>query len=171
MDLSSFTADYPYPKITLANKDPEIAQMMLNNCADNTSEMSSVALYFYDQIVTENEPNVSKAFKDIMETEWKHLTLFADLAFQAGADPRLWTVIVSGTQRRLDYWNPSRLPYSQDKKTLLNNALALERASIEKYENQTRTIKNETLMLVMRRVLLDEQLHIEMFRALLGEKL
>jgi bacterioferritin len=67
------------------------------------------------------------------------------------------------------YWNPARVNYARNHKILLQNALALERAVIVKYERQTREIRDEAVLLALRRILLDEQLHVEMFRTLLAE--
>jgi bacterioferritin len=170
MNITDFNADFPYPEIRLEKKDPQIAQFMLSDLADPVGEASSVVLYLFDTIVLHDDDEFSKVFKNIYQTEMIHAEIFADLAYQAGAEPRLWSTGATGkTQRNLSYWSPGRVAYATDKKTIVRNAIALERASIEKYETQISLAKNDTLSLILRRILLDEQLHIEMFNALLNK--
>jgi bacterioferritin len=169
MDLAEFRAGHPYPKPEVAAKNQTYARLMLNNCADRDSEMSSVALYFYDCVVTKDTPLLSDAFAQITRAEEEHLRLFAELAFLSGADPRLWEVLSLPQGRTMRYWSAARLPYALNQKIMLQNAMALERAAVRKYERQLQEIKDEGILTVLRRVLLDEHLHLNLFRALLEE--
>ena len=165
-DFTSLSADYPYPAIKVQAKNPNYARMMLSNIGDQNSEASSAALYLYDQIITAGEPEISGAFRLVRQAEEKHLELFCDVAFQLGADPRLWAVTGTNAQP-MKYWSPQQLCYTANTKALLQNALALERATIAKYERQTQEIKDDAILLLLRRVLVDESMHVEIFRNLL----
>jgi bacterioferritin len=169
MDLSAFNADYPYPDVKPEAKNAAYAREMLANCSDSTSEMTSYALYMYDWIITQENGTLSQAFGQVKDVERKHLEIFGNLAFQLGADPRLWAAVATPQTRRMCYWNPARINYAYNQKILLQNALALERATVTKYERQTREIRDDAILLVLRRILLDEQLHVELFRSLLAE--
>ncbi|MDR1464663.1 MAG: rubrerythrin family protein [Oscillospiraceae bacterium] len=168
MNLREFHSDHPYPETTVAGKNPAYARAMLSNCAGRNSEMSAVALYFYDHIITERDALLSSAFRAIMKVEMVHLELFEKLALHLGADPRLWEA-QTVPQPRMNYWSPARLPYATNRKLILQNALAAERAAIAIYERQQKEIQDEGVVNVLRRVLLDEQLHVELFRALLEQ--
>jgi bacterioferritin len=176
-NLSEYLAELPYPDIQIETKNPVYARMMLSNLGDANSETSSFALYLYDHVVTAAQPEISETFRLIMEAEARHMRMFSHAAFQLGANPRLWTVpgplrnpqaSRGGMSQAAQYWSASQLHYSLDTRVLLNNALALERATIEKYESQAREIKDDALLLMLRRVLLDESMHVEMFRSLMG---
>ena len=169
MDLTAFSNNLPYPAIKVQAKNPNYARIMLCNIGDQNSEASSAALYLYDQVITSAEPEVSQAFKAVKESEEKHLELFCDLAFQLGADPRLWAVTGTPAQP-MRYWSPQQLCYTSNTKALLQNALALERATIAKYERQTQEIKDDAILLLLRRILVDESMHVEVFRLLLAQQ-
>ncbi|MDR0532066.1 MAG: ferritin-like domain-containing protein [Oscillospiraceae bacterium] len=168
MDLATYRADFPYPAIRVLQKNPNYARIMLSNVGEQSSEASSVALYLYDQIITVNEPEISQAFALVKQTEQKHLEMFCDVAYQLGADPRLWAVTGTVSQP-MRYWSPSQLSYTANTKSLLQNALALERATIARYERQTQEIKDDAILLLLRRVLVDESMHVEIFRGLLAD--
>lgn len=168
MDLATYRADFPYPAIRVQAKNPNYARIMLCNVGDQSSEASSVALYLYDQIITAAEPEITQAFSLVRQNEEKHLELFCDVAFQLGADPRLWAVTGTASQP-MRYWSPGQLAYTANTKALLQNALALERATIAKYERQTQEIKDDAILLLLRRILVDESMHVEIFRHLLAD--
>ncbi len=168
LQLPAYYTDVPYPVLRVEAKHPAYARIMLGNIGEQSSEASAYALYLYDHIITAAEPEISEAFRAVMEAEKKHLELFSNAAFQLGADPRLWSV--TGTaQQPMRYWSPGQLSYTANTKALLQNALALERATIAKYERQTQEIKDDSILLLLRRILLDESLHVEIFRALLDQ--
>ena len=165
-DFTTLSAEYPYPAIKVQAKNPNYARMMLSNIGDQNSEASCAALYLYDQIITAGEPEISEAFRLAKQAEEKHLELFCGVAFQLGADPRLWAVTGANAQP-MRYWSPQQLCYTANTKALLQNALALERAAIAKYERQTQEIKDDAILLLLRRILVDESMHVEIFRNLL----
>ena len=160
--------DFPYPAIRVEAKNPAYARMMLSNIGEQSSEMSSYALYLYNYTITVSEPEISESFRAVMDAERKHLELFCNAAFQLGADPRLWAVTGNAAQP-MRYWSPAQLTYTANTKALLQNALALERATIAKYERQTQEIRDDGLLFLLRRILLDESMHVEIFRALLAD--
>ncbi|MDR2525744.1 MAG: rubrerythrin family protein [Oscillospiraceae bacterium] len=164
-EFSAFNADYPYPEVTPNGKNAAHARALLHNCAGEASEATSAMLYMYDGIVLEKNAEIARAFRQITATERKHLELFAALAFALGADPRLWTAAQGG----LRYWTPRSIPYTVAPRRALENALALEYVTIARYERQAREIRDEGVQLLLRRVLLDEQLHVELFRSLLAK--
>jgi bacterioferritin len=168
MDLAMYRADFPYPAIKVQTKNPNYARIMLSNVGDQNSEASSVALYLYDQIITAGQPEISQTFAAVKQTEAKHLELFCDMAYQLGADPRLWAVSGNAAQP-MRYWSPAQLSYTPNPRALLQNALALERATIAKYEHQTQEVKDDAILLLLRRILVDESMHVELFRHLLAE--
>ena len=163
--LTSLT-QLPYPNLRVESKNPGYARTMLGNIGDQASEMSAYALYLYNQTITRAEPELAGAFRAVAETERRHLELLSDAAFQLGADPRLWAVTGNAAQP-MRWWSPGLLSYTANTRAMLQNALALERATIAKYERQTQEIRDDGILLLLRRILLDESMHVEIFRSLL----
>jgi bacterioferritin len=165
VSLAEYRMDLPYPALTVQRKNAAYARLILSNVGDVTSETTSVALYLYDSVVTMGNEDVSLAFSQVMRTEAHHLELFSRCALLLGADPRLWS---ASAQPPLQYWTPAKLPYTPVFRQLLQNALALEQATIAKYERQLLQIADPGVQALLRRVLLDETMHAELFRQLMG---
>lgn len=80
----------PYPPVQAVGKNRRYAEAMLDNVGGSNSEMSAVAVYVYDHLVTAELPEVADAFRGIGAVEMRHLEIFGTLARQMGEDPRLW---------------------------------------------------------------------------------
>ncbi|MCL2495647.1 MAG: ferritin-like domain-containing protein [Oscillospiraceae bacterium] len=165
-DFLNGLAGFPYPPVRVEAKNPAYARIMLGNIGDQNSETSSFALYLYNQVITSNDPELSAAFRAVAETERRHLELLSQMAFQLGADPRMWAVTGNAAQP-MRWWSPGLLTYTANTRSMLQNALALERATIAKYERQAQEIRDDGVLLLLRRILLDESMHVEVFRSLL----
>ena len=164
-ELLTALAGLPYPAVRVQAKNPAYARVMLGNLGEQSSETSSYALYLYNKTIAA-EPALAEAFRAVAETERKHLELLTDAAFQLGADPRLWAVTGNAAQP-MRWWSPGLLTYTANTRSMLQNALALERATIAKYERQAQEIRDDGVLLLLRRILLDESMHVEVFRSLL----
>ena len=166
-DYLAALTQLPYPPVRAQAKNPAYARMMLGNLGDQSSETSSYALYLYNRTITAADPALSEVFRAVMDVERKHLEMLSEAAFQLGADPRMWAVTGSAAQP-MRYWSPGLLSYTANSRAMLQNALALERAAIAKYERQVQEIRDDGILLLLRRILLDESMHVELFRALLA---
>jgi len=166
-DFLATLTSFPYPAVRAEAKNPAYARIMLGNIGDQNSETTSFALYLYNQTITQAEPELTAAFQAVAEVERKHLELLSLAAFQLGADPRMWAV-TGNVSQPMRYWSPGLLTYTANPRAMLQNALALERATIAKYERQTQEIRDDGVLLLLRRILLDESMHVEIFRALLA---
>ena len=165
-NFTSFSAPDPWPPVRVERPNPRYAAEMLSNIGACDSEMTAAALYFYNStVLSDAEPEFSGIFHRISIVEMRHLEIFARLAHLLGADPRLW----SFHNDRLCYWSPACSRYPTQMTALLQNALALEQETILKYRQQAARICDACLADLLNRVILDEQLHLEIFRQMLAE--
>lgn len=153
----------PYPPIQVEGPNPRYAKEILGNIGGVDSEMSAAALYFYDQLVTGEYPELSQAFQRICIEEMRHLEIFCRIATQLGADPRLW----ERAGRRPRYWSPKDLHYSRKPRKILMNALMSEHLTIDKYTRQAKLIHDESIVQNLRRIIDDEKAHIQLLTGLL----
>lgn len=160
--ISVCRAQEPYPEVRAQGRNQRYAQAMLSNLAGDVSEMSAVGRYFYDHLVTAGIPEVAAAFQEISVVEMRHLNIFGTLAQQLGADPRLWCI----RRGRRTWWSPGDLQYTRNLGPLMHMAIQSERATIQKYEGQLRWIRDENIAANLRRILQDEQLHVELLTCL-----
>jgi len=156
----------PYPPVRTEGKNPAYAQLMLSDMGGLTSEMTAVSLYVYNMFITSADVELSAIYHDIAMIEMRHLEIFGKLAFELGADPRLW----ERQNRAMVYWSPSCTYYPAEPKAMLKNSLRSELSAIEKYERQKCEIKDRFIVDILERILLDERLHADMFKALLAKR-
>ena len=166
MDLRklSYSDSAPYPDIKVCGQNYRYAGWMLDNLGGSNSEMSAVSLYLYNNLVTGcDSEDISTIFHNISIVEMHHLEIFGKLALQLGEDPRLWTRCRS----RKIYWTPGYNQYPTELSPLVHNALSGELAAIEKYENQICSIDDPFIVENLKRIVEDEQIHVNLFREMI----
>jgi bacterioferritin len=163
MKITFTPVSLPYPEIEITEPDRDYAFEILDNIGGANSEMSAIGLYFYNQLITEEYNDISSSFRTVSMQEMHHLNIFGKIAYEFGANPRLWTL----KRGQMVYWSPSYNTYSINLKELLLNAIYGEEAAIQKYESQRILIKNRSVKDTLSRIILDEQSHIDLFHQLM----
>lgn len=153
---TEFQSSEPYPPIDCSIKNSMYARIMLDNMAGNRSEMSAISLYTYNQLITDEHKEIAEMFHKISIVEMHHLYIFGTLAKQLGADPRLWT----SRHNRAVYWSPGFNQYPKALPQLIEHSLQEERFAVEKYTKQLNVIKDEVIIRNLKRIILDEELHV-----------
>ena len=153
---TEFQASEPYPPIDCSIKNSMYARIMLDNMAGNRSEMSAISLYTYNQLITDEYKEIAEIFHKISIVEMHHLYIFGTLARQLGADPRLWT----SRHNRAVYWSPGFNQYPKALPQLIEHSLQEEQFAVEKYTKQINEIKDEVIIHNLKRIILDEELHV-----------
>jgi bacterioferritin len=155
----------PYPALRIQGPSPVCVQAMLENIGSCHSEMTAIALYLYDSVLTrERWPKIAEYFHHIMIVEMRHLELFCQAAQLLGADPRLWSNAGGAS-----YWNASCCSYRKDLPALLNAAAAGESQTIAQYRRQAEQLPDPNICELLKRILLDEEKHLVIFRRLYQE--
>lgn len=164
--FSCFSDASPYPPLKVERQNLTYAREMLLNIGSCDSEMSAVASYRYNStILWERQPEIAQIFHKISMVEMRHLNSFTRLAFLLGCDPRLWT----DSGRRPCYWSPACISYPARLEVILKNALQGEKNAIAAYRRQAEFICDAYVTDVLNRVILDEQIHCQIFTELLSE--
>lgn len=156
----SAAVNLPYPAIKPESKNYRYALEMLSNVGGSNSEMTAVSLYFYNSVILDPTYALfAKCFHDISIVEMHHMDMFADLAFKMGADPRLW----SKCNNKMVYWTPGYNQYPREIRSLIVNSIKGEEAAIQKYKCQAEFIRDDNIVKILNRIILDEERHIEIF--------
>ena len=154
MELPKCQSNLPYPPIKPECKNPMYAHAMLSNIGSANSEMTAISLYIYNRFVTAQKDDIAQIFHKISVVEMHHLNIFGTLAVQLN--------------RRMVYWTPQYNHYPTELKPLLQNSLSGELKTIEKYKTQARRIKDANIVENLERIILDEECHVEIYKALLA---
>lgn len=161
----SFASSSPYPEIAPACQNNVYASWMQDNMGGANSEMTAVSSYIYNNLITHSYEEISYIFHKISIVEMHHLNIFGQLTLQLGGNPRLWT---QRGRSRL-YWTPGYNKYPTALPAIMENVLHNELAAIEKYERQTAAIQDENIIDNLKRIVEDEQIHVEIFREIIKE--
>lgn len=165
MGIPNCQSSLPYPPVIAECKNPMYAQAMLSNMGSGNSEISAISSYFYSSLITAGHDEISQIFHKISVVEMHHLKIFGEFAYQLGADPRLWASV----NRRMVYWSPQYIKYPNELKAVLSEALSSEMKTIEKYTIQSRRIKDLCIVENLKRIILDEEIHVDIFKTLLSK--
>lgn len=156
--MGKFQSPLPYPPVQVCGRNPAYAREMLSNIGSCHSEMSTVSLYIFNSLVTEDEfEEISQCFQGMSVVEMHHLRIFSKLAMRLGAQPRLW----SQNRGQHVYWSPACNKYPCQLKAILINAIEGENAAIEKYRKQITYMNDPYICALLERIILDEELHVE----------
>ncbi|MFT3985738.1 MAG: ferritin family protein [Lachnospiraceae bacterium] len=165
-DFCNVSVDLPYPPIQPESHRPEYAYAMLSNVGSSNSEMSAISLYFYNSVILNPDyTNFARCFHKISIVEMHHLDIFAELAFQMGLDPRLWSM----ERHRKCYWTPAYNYYPQEIREVIKNSLKGEEAAIQKYTRQAEIICDQNIIDILNRIIIDEKRHVEIFNTMLEQ--
>ena len=166
--MAKYNVELPYPPIDNLNVNVKYGQMLLSNLSGLHSEMNTLSLYFYNSIITKySHPKIREAMEEICKIEMKHLKIFADMCYLLGVDPRLWDC----QNDYLEYWSPGFNIYPRQIHSMLENAIIQEQNTISIYSHQIDLIDEPIICNMLKRIILDEQLHVEIFQELLREHL
>ncbi len=157
-----YQADLPYPPIQVSSTNTMYARAMLDNMGGANSEMSAISLYFYNHLLIGDEAEIAMAFHRISIVEMHHMETFGELALQLGENPRLWTV----RKNRKVYWSPAYNNYPIALDAMIMNSIKGENTAIEKYSSQMKWIQDENVKNNLQRIILDEQIHMEVLTEL-----
>lgn len=158
-----YSADLPYPPVKAEAKNLIYARAMLDNVGGSNSEMTAISLYMYNQLISEAYEELAQVFRNVSIVEMHHLEIFGGLARQLGEDPRLWTHMGRGKR----YWSGGYNQYFTTVPQMLQYILKGEHAAIDKYSRQASAIRDANVVENLNRIIMDEQLHVDIFSQLL----
>ena len=118
-----------------------------------------------DSVLTrERWPKIAEYFHHIMIVEMRHLELFCQAAQLLGGRPPALSNAGGAS-----YWNASCCSYRKDLPALLNAAAAGESQTIAQYRRQAEQLPDPNICELLKRILLDEEKHLVIFRRLYQE--
>lgn len=153
-----FADPSPYPEIRVTAPNTSYAQLLLDDYAGAVSEFTAVNQYMYHHFVTKGSNNdVARLFEKVAITEMRHLEMLAGLILLLGQNP------VYRSPRYL--WNPRMVYFGNDFSGRLKADLDAEHKAIQNYQARIKMIDDPYVKNILGRIILDEKVHIELFKA------
>ncbi|HEY8390431.1 MAG TPA: ferritin-like domain-containing protein [Clostridia bacterium] len=155
-----FKLDLPYPEVEPVC-DPKTVMLIKEDYAGCQSELTAINVYIYQRILMNDVlDELAGVLLGIAIVEMEHLELLGMAIKNLGGDPeyevgcRMWTA---------DY-----VIYTKNPKEMLLANIEGEKTAIRNYRRHIRMIDNRQVQKLLERIILDEELHIDIFSSLLN---
>lgn len=160
-----FTAGYadpaPWPELAVSRPDRGWAALLAEDYAGAGGEMTASLQYIYHHTVTAGYPDVSEALEKISVVEMMHMEKLAKAILTLGGDPQF--------SARGMPWYAQNVAYGGGLGEYLHADLAGEYTAIHCYRAHIEAIEDESVRLLLERVIRDEELHVEVFKRLIAK--
>ncbi|MEG2453999.1 MAG: manganese catalase family protein [Clostridia bacterium] len=153
-------AELPYPQPVIPYKNPLEAKKLMNDYGGRDSETTAIMQYAYQSyILLQSSPEIAKKLEQIAIVEMHHHELLGTTISELGGFP-----VIGGKN---SFWNGSYVNYINDIKKLLEANIQGEEIAIVNYEKTILVLQNESIKQLIERIILDEEQHIVVLKAML----
>ncbi|GAA0085571.1 ferritin family protein [Clostridium sp. MB05] len=157
--------DLPYPQIEVCKKNIDYANLIKVNYCGMVSELTAVAQYTYHELITDDY--VKNTLRGIVIVEMHHLEIIGELISALGGNPTF-----SIKKKGKDFhWNSKFINTDNSLKKLLISDISMEKESIKQYRKTASVVKDENIIAIINRIILDEEHHINLLNRLYEREL
>jgi len=165
---SKYSFDASYPEIKVAGKNPFYASLLQDDYAGRVSEFGAIAQYLYHHFWFEqNYPKLADLLSHISLVEMHHMELLGETIILLGGDPKIGGTCSTAYQ----YWNGSMVNYGYNVIDRLQGDLQSELDAIKQYTFHASVINDKYIKGLLERIILDEEVHVNLFQKALKELL
>lgn len=166
MEIERLAVDLPYPSLSGITPDYRQCEMLFEAYSANHSELNAILQYVYHQLNFKKLEmfDVSHIYARIYVTEMEHLHLLGQAIIKLGGDP---VFIVPPPQRRT-FYSTAAISYSCEPCRMLLDDIAGESCAIAEYNAMIDKIGDVPLAALLRRIVMDEELHYTTLKELFG---
>lgn len=155
-----------YPEVKVEEENKYYATLLLEDYAGINSELTAITQYVYQDFDLFKEyPEVSEALARIAVIEMRHLELLGKTIKLLGIKPEY--KYQSNYPPCIKFWNSSFVNYDTYIIYALNSNIIQEEIAIKNYKYHLNIINDKYVKELIRRIILDEEVHIECFKKLL----
>ncbi|MBR4801006.1 MAG: manganese catalase family protein [Clostridia bacterium] len=152
-----YSSDLPYPEI-IVEENVQESKLLMPSYSGVASELTAILTYSFQSYITLQLPEIRDVIEGIAQTEMLHHELLGTTITKLGGFP------VMGAR---SYWNGSFVNYTLDPKKFLKQNILAEENAIKNYERTILNLTSPSVKMLLERIILDEQVHIEDFKELL----
>lgn len=157
MELIKFSSELPYPEIAV-KENLRDAKLLMPNYSGQNGELTAILLYAYQAYISWNDEELNNILENIAIVEMHHHELLGEAIHKLGGYP-----VMGGKT----FWNGSYVNYTIEPKKFIEIDIAAEELAIMNYERTILNLQEEDLKLLLERIILDEEIHIKIFKQLL----
>lgn len=150
----------PYPEIINAKADRSTVCVLKNLATSRTGELSAILQYIYQSVVADSVmEDIAKIFEEISIVEMMHLEMLMHAITDFGGNPKYEDCQGMG-------FNVMGVNYSTKLNDMLEANIMGEQYAIEEYGKTINKVDNESLKNLFKRIIEDEERHLEIFKKL-----
>jgi len=154
-EFNRYRIDLPYPSTSNVKPNARYGQIISDAYAGQGSETTAIAQYWSHRYFVKNIPDVYVAYKYITIVETTHLELLGNLILTLGVNPLFYSYETS------QYWSGYNPDYQLTLNQILQSDIQGEREAIAHYNRIINSIDEKSIQALVRRIILDEEKHIE----------
>ena len=159
-----YTAGYadpsPYPALSVQGPDLAAAALLADDYAGTAGELTASLQYIYHHTMWKACPDAAEAVEKISIVEMMHMQKLAQAIVALGGDARFCDSAGAA-------WQTDEVQYGGSLAEALHQDIASEYAAIRNYQAHIAAIADPGIQALLRRIVLDEQVHLRIFAALL----
>lgn len=164
--MKPIVVDLPYPDSEGIERDIWSATIISPAYAGLYGEMKAVLQYRFHGLYFESYLNTETAaiLSGISIAEMKHFDILGGLILKLGLPP-VYTTIIPGNR----VFSAEKVIYGKDPQNMLMDDINGELAAIAEYDRIIGELRNERVSAIIKRIKLDEELHVKILREQLNK--
>lgn len=168
------TAQAPYPPIEVSAENSLYAKLLSRPLASKDSEMTAINTYIYQHWYLHMHcREMSDLFRRIAQVEMHHLEMLGLLIAKLSGNPQMRRCMhpqkCTPSMCSCAYWNASMTNYETDVKQILRDNIKDEERAVKGYQELISQISDTLICAVLKRIIMDEEVHISIFESLLSQ--
>jgi bacterioferritin len=161
--LNRYRVDLPYPEVAVERPNFRYAAIVSGAYGGRGSEMTAITQYTVHRFFIEQYPDLAEAYRYIAITEMEHFELLGSLIKRLGRPP------VVKSYETNQFWSGSFPDYQYRLGAIIQSDIQGEKDAIAHYQRIIRSVDDAGIQNLMRRIILDEEKHIEILTKLYKE--
>ncbi len=157
MDLTLYRSELNYPTLTV-ERNINDSKVLMPVYGGVGGEVTAIMTYTFQHLIT-GSGDLSSMLEGVAAVEMHHMELLGKAITALGGYP-----IIGGRT----YWNGSCVNYTLDPKKFLKQNVVAEENAILSYERAILNLNQDSLKLMIERIILDEEIHIKLFKEFLS---
>ncbi len=154
-EFEKYSANLPYPEVAIAAPNQRYAVIVSGAFGGKGSEATAIAQYGIHRFFLQDCPEALNAYKYIAAVEMIHWDLLGGLIRDLGLPPKFFSYETNA------WWNGRFPAYAYTFGDIIKADIAGEREAIAHYNRMIGQIENPGIQALFRRIILDEERHIE----------
>lgn len=154
-----YKSTLPYPEIRVEKENIEYAKLLMYPYASMVSEDTATHLYMFQSFILDDE--IGKILENIAIIEMHHLEMLAKTINLLGLKPEYKSNDIP--------WNSNYVNYNTNLKDILKINIDGETLAIKNYNNLIKVIDDKYIKELLRRIIIDEEIHLKIFNDLLNK--